>query len=78
MVLQEVSLPAWPYESLNVILFAESAAAFEELTLSGQDDQIKVQVPNGVPRVALSLGSRFRAEPLRFPHFGVNTKKATL
>src|SRR5689334_2246147 len=41
MVLQEVSLPDWPYDSLNVILFAESAAAFEELTLSGQDDLLK-------------------------------------
>ena len=31
----EVSLPDWPYDSLNLILFAEGAAAFEELTLSG-------------------------------------------
>src|ERR1700677_3164332 len=31
----EVSIPDWPYDSLNVILFAEAAAAFEELTLSG-------------------------------------------
>ena len=30
----EVTLPDWPYDSLNVILFAEAAAAFEELTLS--------------------------------------------
>ena len=29
----EVSLPDWPYDSLYVILFAEAAAAFEELTL---------------------------------------------
>ena len=29
----EVSLPDWPYGSLNLILFAEAAAAFEELTL---------------------------------------------
>src|SRR5215831_13713113 len=27
----EVSIPDWPYQSLNIILFAESAAAFEEL-----------------------------------------------
>jgi Asp-tRNA(Asn)/Glu-tRNA(Gln) amidotransferase A subunit family amidase len=51
MTLQEVSLPNWPYESLNLILFAESAAAFEELTLSGQDDQLKVQVPDAWPNV---------------------------
>jgi len=29
----EVSLPDWPYDSLQLILFAEGAAAFEELTL---------------------------------------------
>jgi Asp-tRNA(Asn)/Glu-tRNA(Gln) amidotransferase A subunit family amidase len=51
MVLQEVSLPDWPYDSLNIILFAESAAAFEELTLSGQDDQLKVQVPDAWPNL---------------------------
>ena len=51
MVLQEVTLPDWPYDSLNVILFAESAAAFEELTLSGQDDQLKVQVPDSWPNL---------------------------
>ena len=32
----EVSIPDWPYDSLNLILFAEAAAAFEELTLSQQ------------------------------------------
>jgi Asp-tRNA(Asn)/Glu-tRNA(Gln) amidotransferase A subunit family amidase len=51
MVPTEVSLPDWPYDSLNVILFAESAAAFEELTLSGQDDQLKVQVPDAWPNL---------------------------
>src|SRR6266849_1440583 len=30
----EVALPDWPYGSLNAILFAESAAAFEELNLN--------------------------------------------
>jgi Asp-tRNA(Asn)/Glu-tRNA(Gln) amidotransferase A subunit family amidase len=45
----EVNLPDWPYDSLNVILFAESAAAFEELTLSGGLDQLKVQVPDAWP-----------------------------
>jgi Asp-tRNA(Asn)/Glu-tRNA(Gln) amidotransferase A subunit family amidase len=33
------------------ILFAEAAAAFEELTLSGQDDQLKVQVPDAWPNL---------------------------
>jgi Asp-tRNA(Asn)/Glu-tRNA(Gln) amidotransferase A subunit family amidase len=45
----EVSLPNWPYDSLNVILFAESAAAFEELTLSHGVDQLKMQVADGWP-----------------------------
>jgi Asp-tRNA(Asn)/Glu-tRNA(Gln) amidotransferase A subunit family amidase len=51
MVAKEVSLPAWPYDSLNIILFAEAAAAFEELTLTGQDDQLKVQVPDAWPNL---------------------------
>jgi Asp-tRNA(Asn)/Glu-tRNA(Gln) amidotransferase A subunit family amidase len=45
----EVSLPDWPYDSLNVILFAESAAAFEELTLSHKVDELKMQVPDAWP-----------------------------
>ena len=47
----EVSLPDWPYDSLQLILFAEAAAAFEELTLSGQADQLKVQVPDAWPNL---------------------------
>jgi Asp-tRNA(Asn)/Glu-tRNA(Gln) amidotransferase A subunit family amidase len=49
MTAVEVNLPDWPYDSLNVILFAESAAAFEDLTLSGGLDQLKVQVPDAWP-----------------------------
>ena len=45
----EVSLPDWPYDSLNIILFAEAAASFEELTLSHQVDQLKMQVPDAWP-----------------------------
>jgi Asp-tRNA(Asn)/Glu-tRNA(Gln) amidotransferase A subunit family amidase len=45
----EVTLPDWPYDSLNVILFAEAAAAFEELTLGGLLDQLKAQVPDAWP-----------------------------
>jgi Asp-tRNA(Asn)/Glu-tRNA(Gln) amidotransferase A subunit family amidase len=47
----EVSIPDWPYDSLNLILFAESAAAFEELTLSHGVDQLKMQVSDGWPNV---------------------------
>jgi len=45
----EVSIPDWPYDSLNLILFAEGAAAFEELTLSGHLDELKAQVPDAWP-----------------------------
>ena len=51
MLPTEVSLPDWPYDSLQLILFAEAAAAFEELTLSGQADQLKVQVPDAWPNL---------------------------
>src|ERR1700692_2282453 len=51
MVPVELSLPAWPYDSLNLILFAESAAAFEELTLSGDVDRLAMQVPDAWPNV---------------------------
>jgi Asp-tRNA(Asn)/Glu-tRNA(Gln) amidotransferase A subunit family amidase len=49
MVPVEVSLPDWNYDCLDVILFAESAAAFEELTLSRQVDELKMQVPDAWP-----------------------------
>ena len=51
MVPVEVTLANWPQSSLMPILFAEAAAAFEELTLSGQDDQLKVQVPDAWPNL---------------------------
>ena len=44
-----VQLPDWPYSSLNAILFAEAAAAFEELTLGGGLGQLKMQVPDAWP-----------------------------
>jgi len=49
MVPVEVSIPDWPYDSLDVILFAESAAAFEEITLNRAIDQLKVQTPDAWP-----------------------------
>ena len=51
MVPVEVSIPDWPYDCLNVILFAESAASFEELTLSGEADQLKVQTYDAWPNL---------------------------
>src|SRR5678816_4016004 len=47
----EVQLPDWPYGSLSTILFAEAAAAFEELTLSHGVDQLKVQVNDAWPNI---------------------------
>jgi len=51
MVPTEVSIPDWPYDALYLILFAESAAAFEELTLSHGVDQLKMQVPDAWPNI---------------------------
>ena len=51
MVPIEVSIPDWPYDSLNLILFAEGAAAFEELTLSGGLRELKAQVPDAWPNI---------------------------
>ena len=51
MVLVEVSLPDWPYDSLNLMLFAEGAAAFEELTLSGGLRELKMQTPDAWPNL---------------------------
>jgi Asp-tRNA(Asn)/Glu-tRNA(Gln) amidotransferase A subunit family amidase len=47
----EVSIPDWPYDSLNLILFAEAAAAFEDLTLSGSVNDLKAQVPDAWPNI---------------------------
>jgi Asp-tRNA(Asn)/Glu-tRNA(Gln) amidotransferase A subunit family amidase len=49
--LVEVSIPDWPYDSLNLILFAEAAAAFEELTLSGDLHELKAQVSDAWPNL---------------------------
>jgi Asp-tRNA(Asn)/Glu-tRNA(Gln) amidotransferase A subunit family amidase len=51
MIPTPVTLPDWPYQSLNLILFAEGAAAFEELVLSGAANQLKVQVPDAWPNL---------------------------
>jgi Asp-tRNA(Asn)/Glu-tRNA(Gln) amidotransferase A subunit family amidase len=51
MVPIEVSIPDWPYDCLNLILFAEAAAAFEELTLSGGLRELKMQTPDAWPNL---------------------------
>jgi Asp-tRNA(Asn)/Glu-tRNA(Gln) amidotransferase A subunit family amidase len=47
----EVGLPNWPYGSLNLNLFAEGAAAFEELTLSHATDQLRMQTHDSWPNL---------------------------
>jgi len=49
--LKEVTLPDWPYDSLNVILFAEGAASFEELALNNQLSTLKAQVKDAWPNL---------------------------
>jgi Asp-tRNA(Asn)/Glu-tRNA(Gln) amidotransferase A subunit family amidase len=51
MVPVEVAIPDWPYGCLNLILFAEGAAAFEELGLNGGLNQLKVQTPDAWPNI---------------------------
>ena len=51
MVPVEVTLPDWPYGTLDLNLFAEGAAAFEELTLSRTDDQLKMQTHDSWPNL---------------------------
>lgn len=51
MNVQEVTLPDWPYTSLMPILFAEGAAAFEDLALNNQLGALKVQVRDAWPNL---------------------------
>jgi Asp-tRNA(Asn)/Glu-tRNA(Gln) amidotransferase A subunit family amidase len=51
MVPVAVTLPDWPYDSLMPVLFAEAAAAFEEMTLSHQDDALRMQVDDAWPNL---------------------------
>jgi Asp-tRNA(Asn)/Glu-tRNA(Gln) amidotransferase A subunit family amidase len=51
MVPIEVAIPDWPYGSLMPVLFAEAAAAFEDLTLDGGLRTLKVQVPDAWPNL---------------------------
>lgn len=51
MELVEVSIPDWPYDSLNLMLFAEAAAAFDELVLDHKLHEMKMQAPDAWPNV---------------------------
>ncbi|HKW60982.1 MAG TPA: amidase [Candidatus Acidoferrum sp.] len=47
----EVFLPDWPYGTLNLNLFAEGAASFEEITLTHAVDQLKMQTHDSWPNL---------------------------
>ncbi|HEY6331405.1 MAG TPA: amidase, partial [Blastocatellia bacterium] len=49
--LKEVTLPDWPYDSLDVVLFAEGAASFEELALTDELSTLKAQVKDAWPNL---------------------------
>ncbi len=49
--LVEIKLPDYPISAMNFILNAEAAAAFSQLTLSGQDDTLVRQVKDAWPNV---------------------------
>jgi len=51
MIPVEVSLPDWPYDCLQLILFAEAAASFEDLALNGGLKQLKAQVADAWPNL---------------------------
>ena len=51
LIATPVTLPDWSYDVLNVILYAEAAAAFEAITLDHRVDQLKAQVPDAWPNV---------------------------
>ncbi len=44
-----IELPDYPIDAMSFILFAEAAAAFDELTRSGQDDMLARQVAQAWP-----------------------------
>ncbi|MBM9594186.1 amidase [Roseitranquillus sediminis] len=69
--LVEVALPDLPYDALMPILFAEAAAAFEDLTLSGRDDELvwqdKAAWPNTFRKARfLSAVDHVQSDRLRY------------
>lgn len=49
MAVREIRLPDFPVDEIMAPLFVESAAAFEELTLSGRDDMLRRQIEQAWP-----------------------------
>src|SRR5687768_12984342 len=73
--LRPIELPKLPIDALGLILTAEAAAAFDELTRSGKDDQLVRQIeqawPNAfrqgqmIPAVAYLQANRIRTLAMR-------------
>jgi Asp-tRNA(Asn)/Glu-tRNA(Gln) amidotransferase A subunit family amidase len=73
-----IELPDFPYEALTIILAAEAAAAFDELTRSNRDDllarQVKDAWPNAfrrarlIPAVEYIQANRIRALAMQAMH----------
>lgn len=73
--LRPIELPKLPIDALRVILSAETAAAFDELTRSGKDDLLVRQIENAwpnsfrqgqtVPAVAYIQANRIRTLAMR-------------
>jgi Asp-tRNA(Asn)/Glu-tRNA(Gln) amidotransferase A subunit family amidase len=51
MEVVELSFPPLPWASLQSLVLADSAASFEEFTLSGADSQLRMQVSDGWPNI---------------------------
>jgi Asp-tRNA(Asn)/Glu-tRNA(Gln) amidotransferase A subunit family amidase len=71
LAVTEVRLPDLPYGSLMAILYAEAAAAFEDLTLSDRDDELTWQSraawPNAFRKARfLSAVDHVQADRLRY------------
>lgn len=49
--LVEITMPRLPYQALEIIIFAEAAAAFEHLTITGRDEELRWQDPTAWPNV---------------------------
>jgi Asp-tRNA(Asn)/Glu-tRNA(Gln) amidotransferase A subunit family amidase len=70
--LVEIELPDWPYDQLLNVLFAEAAAAFEDLTRSGRDEELVWQDPEAwpnsfrqswfIPAIEVIQADRFRRQ----------------
>ena len=78
MQLVEMSLPEWPYDAMLPVLLVEASAAMEQLTLSGQDDMLRLQAAENWPNtfrlarfvsaVDLLQMNRFRRQVMEMMH----------